>query len=110
MYAFSINFYFQIFVYCVLFYFLSHIKLTTKQEEKKSCGWSKMEWHNSTVNTEYPKNQIHNLNVHNSHIVNKDRMVIFSHLKLQMFKISTTSGNALLTTTCNRLADVVYCC
>jgi len=27
-----------------------------------------------------------------------------------MFKMSTSSSNALLTTTCNRLADVLYCC
>jgi hypothetical protein len=38
-----------------------------------------------------------NLNVHNSH-VNKDTIVIFSHLKAQMFNMSIASSNALLTT------------
>jgi hypothetical protein len=47
-----------------------------------------------------PKKHIHILNVHNSHI-NRDRIVIFSHLKSQMFKMSTTSSSALLTT-CSR--------
>jgi hypothetical protein len=51
---------------------------------------------------------VHTLNVHNSHI-NRDRIAMFSHLRSQTFKMSITSSNALLTTTCNRLLHVLHC-